>query len=61
MGHSGGDRCFVCMVHDRWIEVAWQLCGRLATVRCYGEFVPKLVASPAVTRGVGQSLRRVVN
>ena len=24
MGHSGGDRCFVCMVHDRWTEVAWQ-------------------------------------
>ena len=24
MGHSSGDGCFVCMVHDRWIEVAWQ-------------------------------------
>ena len=22
MDHSGGDRCFVCMVHGRWTEVA---------------------------------------
>ena len=22
MGHSGGDRCFVCLVHGRWTEVA---------------------------------------
>ena len=24
MDHSGGDRCVVCLVHYRWIEVNWQ-------------------------------------
>ena len=29
IGHSGGDRYFVCMVHNRWIEVGtWAVARR---------------------------------
>ena len=47
MGHGGGDRCFVCMVHGGWTGVAWQ---PHATV---GD---SPVANLNVTRGVRQSL-----
>ena len=37
--HSGGDRCFMLIVHSRWIRVV-----------ALWAFAPILVANPTVTR-----------
>ena len=52
MGHSGGDRYFVGIVHSRWNEVAYQPHVVAGNSR-------RMVASPAVTGKSGQSLLRV--
>ena len=49
MAHSGGDVCFVVIVHSRWVRVVQQ-------PRVVVEFASIPVANPAVTRNSSQSV-----